>query len=144
MSQKQTNTNEVAAINTNMLQLSALVTDAVNMHVEVAPIYKNITDSILKILGSESELSNMETKDLIKLLEVSSKAQIAPIEQLTKLVQSISNLYEQQQTRKKMDELQAVVEQIQEQAGRKIITSDTDIYSTLDSIKEDLDAELED
>jgi hypothetical protein len=59
MSQKQTNTNEVAAINTNMLQLSALVTDAVNMHVEVAPIYKNITDSILKILGSESELSNM-------------------------------------------------------------------------------------
>ena len=138
MLQKQVK-SEIISLNTNMAQLSELVTNAVAVHVEVAPIYKSITDKILGILGSESELSNMETKDLIKLLDVASKAQIAPIEQLTKLVQSISALHEQQQTKSKMDELQAVVERIQEEAGRKIIVSDVGAYSTLDDLKEELD-----
>lgn len=131
---QQTTNNE---LQTSMSQLADLVTDAVAQHAVLSPVYQNITTEVLKVLGSESEIQNMETKNLIKLLEVAGKAQINPIEQLTKLVQSLTALHDQQQMKSKMTELQAIVDHIQEEAGRKIIVSDVGTYSKLDELSDE-------
>jgi hypothetical protein len=54
----------------------------------------------------------MATKDLLKLLDLSIKAQLQPIEQLTKLVQSLEALYDKSELKAKIENLDEVISEI--------------------------------
>jgi hypothetical protein len=131
---------ENTSLSANVNQLSNMITQAIDYQVTVMPIFKSIADSILGILSQENELNNLEPKDLIKLLEVASKAQIAPVEQLTKLVQAVTALQNQSELQSKIEALEKVVDIIKTEA--KVPAYDTKPYDepqTLEGILEELD-----
>lgn len=94
--------------------LKGLIEQNLNVQMGVIPVYKEISNRILEMFNRDEELANWEAKDLIKLLDLSNKAQIAPIEQITKLVQSITALYERSQLQEKIDNMSEVVKKFQE------------------------------
>jgi len=100
--------NQVLIGNT-VQSLTDLVIASVKYQTTVSPIFKELADKLLNILKSDEEINDMETKDLIKLLEVANKAQIQPVTELTKLVQSVTALHERSALQNKIDKLQAVV-----------------------------------
>lgn len=131
---------ENTSLSANVNQLSNMITQAIDYQVTVMPIFKSIADSILGILSQENELNNLEPKDLIKLLEVASKAQIAPVEQLTKLVQAVTALQNQSELQSKIEALEKVVDIIKTEA--KVPAYDARPYDesqTLEGILEELD-----
>lgn len=131
---------ENTSLSANVNQLSNMITQAIDYQVTVMPIFKSIADSILGILSQENELNNLEPKDLIKLLEVASKAQIAPVEQLTKLVQAVTALQNQSELQSKIEALEKVVDIIKTEA--KAPAYDAKPYDepqTLEGILEELD-----
>lgn len=131
---------ENTSLSANVNQLSNMITQAIDYQVTVMPIFKSIADSILGILSQENELNNLEPKDLIKLLEVASKAQIAPVEQLTKLVQAVTALQNQSELQSKIEALEKVVDIIKTEA--KVPAYDAKPYDepqTLEGILEELD-----
>jgi hypothetical protein len=131
---------ENTSLSANVNQLSNMITQAIDYQVTVMPIFKSIADSILGILSQENELNNLEPKDLIKLLEVASKAQIAPVEQLTKLVQAVTALQNQSELQSKIEALEKVVDIIKTEA--KAPAYDAKLYDepqTLEGILEELD-----
>lgn len=131
---------ENTSLSANVNQLSNMITQAIDYQVTVMPIFKSIADSILGILSQENELNNLEPKDLIRLLEVASKAQIAPVEQLTKLVQAVTALQNQSELQSKIEALEKVVDIIKTEA--KAPAYDVKPYDepqTLEGILEELD-----
>ena len=102
----------IALIDSTITDLKLMIEDSVKFQVQVSPIYQNIADKILSMLNKQEELDHWEVKDLLKLLELSNKAQLAPVEQLTKLVQSVTALYERSQLQEKVDNLQQIVNEI--------------------------------
>lgn len=130
--------NQVSLVDANLSQLAELVTQAVEHHVEVAPLYKTIVDRILGILSKEEELSVMKQSDIIKLLEVAAKAQIAPVEQLTKLVQAVTDLHEQSKLQDKIRDLESVIVGIKSEAERANVLNSAEEaeFTTLDAILE--------
>lgn len=109
--------NQVLIGNT-VQSLTDLVTESVRYQTIVSPIFKELADKVLNILKSDDEIRDMETKDLIKLLEVANKAQIQPVIELTKLVQSVTALHERSALQNKIDKLQAVVDTLK--SGQQI------------------------
>jgi hypothetical protein len=107
-----TERTELALIDTTISDLRLMIEDSVKFQAVVSPIYQNISDKILGMLNRQEELDHWEVKDLLKLLEVSNKAQLAPVEQLTKLVQSVTALYERSQLQDKVDHLTQIVDEI--------------------------------
>ena len=103
---------EIAIIDNTIEDLRVMVEESVRYQTEVTPIYSAISKKILEMVDSQEELNVWEPKDLLKLLDLSNKAQIQPIEQLTKLVQSVESLYEKTTLQGKLDQLTEVVNQI--------------------------------
>lgn len=111
---------EIALIDSTISDLKTMIETSVTFQVKVSPIYQGIADKILDMLNKEEELSHWEVKDLLKLLELSNKAQLAPVEQLTKLVQSVTALYERSQLQEKVDQLSHIVNEINEQKANAV------------------------
>ena len=105
-------TNDLALIETTVTDLRDMIEESVKFQAQVSPIYQSISDKILGMLNKQEELDHWEVKDLLKLLEVSNKAQLAPVEQLTKLVQSVTALYERSQLQDRVDQLTQIVDEI--------------------------------
>jgi hypothetical protein len=111
---------ELALIDTTIADLKTMIEESVKFQVQVSPVYQNIADKILGMLNRQEELDHWEVKDLLKLLELSNKAQLAPVEQLTKLVQSVTALYERSQLQDKVDQLSQIVNEINEKKNLAI------------------------
>jgi hypothetical protein len=104
--------NDVALVDNTIEDLRLMIEESVKFQAHVSPIYKAISEKILNMLSNQEELAHMETKEMLKLLEISNKAQLAPVEQLTKLVQSVTALYQRSELQDKVDKLSQVVEEV--------------------------------
>lgn len=102
----------LALIDTTVADLRDMIEESVKFQANVSPIYHAISDKILGMLNKQEELDHWEVKDLLKLLELSNKAQLAPVEQLTKLVQSVTALYERGKLQDRVDQLKQLVDEI--------------------------------
>lgn len=108
------NKGEVQLIGDNLESLKVLVTDSLDAQLEFAPIYKQLIDKVLIMVNKEEELKSWEAKDLLKLLDLAGKARLAPIEQLTKLIQSIQALQDTSALQDKMENLSKVIQEIKD------------------------------
>lgn len=108
--------NDITLINETVVSIREMVEASVQYQVKVTPIYTAISDKILDMLNKNEELSSWEAKDLLKLLDLANKAQLQPIEQLTKLVQSVESLYDRSELQNKIDKVTALVEEIKEKS----------------------------
>jgi len=106
--------NEIAIIDNTISDIRRMVEESVAYQTIVTPVYASISKKILEMFDKDEELRVWQVKDLMKLLEISNKAQLQPIEQLTKLVQSVEALYDRSELQSKMDELSDVVNEIKE------------------------------
>lgn len=104
--------HNLALIETTVADLRDMIEQSVKFQSNVSPIYQAISDKILGMLNKQEELDHWEVKDLLKLLELSNKAQLAPVEQLTKLVQSVTALYEGSKLQDRVDHLNKLVDEI--------------------------------
>lgn len=104
--------NNIALIDNTVADLRDMIEESVKFQANVSPVYQAISDKILGMLNKQEELDHWEVKDLLKLLELSNKAQLAPVEQLTKLVQSVTALYERGKLQDRVDHLKQLVDEI--------------------------------
>jgi hypothetical protein len=128
---------ELALIDTTITDLKTMIEESVKFQVQVSPVYQNIADKILGMLNRQEELDHWEVKDLLKLLELSNKAQLAPVEQLTKLVQSVTALYERSQLQDRVDQLTQIVNEINDQKKQVLEhdgTTTNAIFQTLEDV----------
>jgi hypothetical protein len=128
---------ELALIDTTITDLKTMIEESVKFQVQVSPVYQNIADKILGMLNRQEELDHWEVKDLLKLLELSNKAQLAPVEQLTKLVQSVTALYERSQLQDRVDQLTQIVNEINDQKKQVLEhdgTATNAIFQTLEDV----------
>lgn len=89
--------------------LMRMISEFIDNQTKVNPIYQAIQEKILERFKDDAELDNMGVKDLMKLLELSTKAQLTPVEQLTKLVQAATALYERSEIESKSKALDAII-----------------------------------
>lgn len=113
---KTKKTNELDLINENIKHLSSMVTQAVEHQVKIAPQLQEIATKTLAILSKDEEQANLEPKDLIKLAEMASKGSLQPVEQLTKLVQAVSSLYEKSVLEERMQKVEQLINRIDYEA----------------------------
>lgn len=128
------NETGIALIDTTITDLRQMIEESVKFQSQVSPIYQNIADKILGMLNKQEELDHWEVKDLLKLLELSNKAQLAPVEQLTKLVQSVTALYERSQLQDKVDQLTQIVDEINSKKQDVIEANQSGTYTTIDAL----------
>lgn len=136
------NKNEITLMGQTIQSLTTMVVDSVKYQTTVSPIFEQLGKRILDILNKEDELNAMETKDLLKLLDIANKAQIQPVVELTKLVQSVNALYEKSQLQDKINKLEQVVNTLklgQEDHIEEIETEEVD-----DSMHVDIDSIISD
>lgn len=136
------NKNEITLMGQTIQSLTTMVVESVNYQTTVSPIFEQLGKRILDILNKEDELNAMETKDLLKLLDIANKAQIQPVVELTKLVQSVNALYEKSQLQDKINKLEQVVNTLklgQEDHIKEIETEEVD-----DSMHVDIDSIISD
>lgn len=126
--------NNLALIETTVSDLKLMIEDSVKFQAVVSPVYQTISDKILSMVNRQEELDHWEVKDLLKLLEVSNKAQLAPVEQLTKLVQSVTALYEKSQLQDRVDHLTKIVDEIN--SRRDEIIETTEVVRTFPTIED--------
>ena len=107
-----TNNNNTALIDATVKDLRTMVEKSVNFQTLISPFYEKIVTSILDIFGADGELTTMEAKDLMKLLDITSKAQIQPVVELTKLVQSVTALCERSVLQEKISSLESIVKSL--------------------------------
>lgn len=129
---KQTN-KEADLITQNINALNKMVNSAVDHQVEVAPKLQEIATKTLNMLANEDELNNLEPKDLIKLTEMASKAILQPVEQLTKLVQAVSALYEKSMLEERMKKVETLIDRLDHEAKGATLEYQDDAYK-LDDI----------
>jgi len=104
--------NELELITKTVGDLQELVENSITAQVAFNPVFEGIMTKILGMLDKEDELSSWESKDLIKLLDLANKARLAPVEQLTKLVQAVQTLHETSELQGKITDLAEVVEEL--------------------------------
>lgn len=129
--------NEIAIINSTVSDIRRMVEASVAYQVEVTPIYAALSKRILDMLNIQEELDSWEVKDLLKLLDLSNKAQLQPIEQLTKLVQAVEALYDRSELQNKMDELSGVVNEMLDakKESEKHVNNDVTDYTHIEDIE---------
>jgi hypothetical protein len=134
--------NEVKNYNEDMsliagtiAELRSMVEQSVLYQTEVSPIYTSISKKVLEILNNDEELQNWAPKDLLKLFEVTNKAQLQPVETLAKLVQSITALYERTALQDKMDNLQSVVEELESRGKADQVKPDELDYASIEDVE---------
>lgn len=106
----------ISLINDNITALSRMVNEGVEHQAKVAPQFQGIATKVLAMLDNQSELDNLDAKDLIKLVETASKAIIQPVEQLTKLVTAVSALYEKSQLEDRLRKVEALMTKIEKES----------------------------
>ena len=102
--------DDASLVNVTVPQLITMITDAVEYQIEVNPVYQKIHNKILALFEKDDELDNLQAKDLLKLMELTQKAQLVPVEQLTKLIQATATLYERSELDKKTKALDTLLE----------------------------------
>lgn len=137
---KQLTLNEKRDLPTNndivgqtIQQLTDMIIESVDNHQKVTPIYQNIQKAILEMLNKQDELANMETKDLLKLLDVTTKAQLQPVESLTKLVQATSALYDKSNLEAKVNALNSIVDTLKHEKEDAVLTAQVADPATIDA-----------
>lgn len=134
---KLANKAEFNLVDTSVEQLAQMIVEAVEAHVEVSPIYREINSRVLSLLNNEAEMANMEVKELIKLAEVAQKAQLAPVEQLTKLVQAVTQLRDSNMLEQRLKDVEHLVQAIKQEANGDVLEIDEQTYQTIGEIDED-------
>ena len=121
--------------------LMHMISESIDNQTKVNPIYQAIQEKILERFKDDAELDNMGVKDLMKLLELSTKAQLTPVEQLTKLVQAATALYERSEIESKSKALDAIIskfDSLQDIQDVKVIhAQDISEVVGVEEIKED-------
>lgn len=121
--------------------LMRMISESIDNQTKVNPIYQAIQEKILERFKDDAELDNMGVKDLMKLLELSTKAQLTPVEQLTKLVQAATALYERSEIESKSKALDAIIskfDSLQDIQDVKVIhAQDISEVVGVEEIKED-------
>ena len=121
--------------------LMRMISESIDNQTKVNPIYQAIQEKILERFKDDAELDNMGVKDLMKLLELSTKAQLTPVEQLTKLVQAATALYEISEIESKSKALDAIIskfDSLQDIQDVKVIhAQDISEVVGVEKIKED-------
>lgn len=129
------NKHDLALIETTVTDLRDMIEESVKFQAQVSPVYQSISDKILSMLNKQEELDHWEVKDLLKLLELSNKAQLAPVEQLTKLVQSVTALYERSQLQDRVDQLTQIVDEINNKKNNVIDhTEEAETFEDIDGL----------
>jgi hypothetical protein len=105
-------TNSLMLLEDSISNIRDMVAQSVTYQTQAQPIYSDIANKILAMFEDQKELDMMATKDLLKLLDLSIKAQLQPIEQLTKLVQSLEALYDKSELKAKIENLDEVISEI--------------------------------
>lgn len=121
--------NDLTTFDRTIVELKAMVEENLQVQSTVLPIYQGLAAKILTIVDREEEISQWEPKDLLKLLDLANKAQLSPIEQLTKLTQSLANLYEKSELQKKVEDVSAVVNEMQKAKRELEEIEDADLVS---------------
>jgi len=125
----------IALIENTVADLRTMIEESVRFQSVVSPIYQNISNKLLGMLNRQEELDSWEVKDLLKLLELSNKAQLAPVEQLTKLVQSVTALYEGGKLQDRVDQLKQIVDEINHKKDEaEIHDAETIEYEDIDNL----------
>lgn len=133
--------NSQSLVEATLPDLMTMISQSIENQTKINPIYQKIHDKILGIFQKEDELDNMEVKDLIKLLELTSKAQLTPVEQLTKLVQAATALYERAEVESKSKTLDAIIDKFDNLHNAPWNTVE---YSTKDAVDGEVDELQED
>lgn len=89
--------------------LSQLVEGLIKSQAETDQVFASISNRVMEVFNNPDEIKLMQHKDLLKLLEVSQKQRLQPIETLTKLLQAITALQEKSNVTKKSEILQDVI-----------------------------------
>lgn len=101
-------------IDDSIKDIKDMVEQSIKYQVKVSPIYSAISEKILAMFNDQAELDVWKAKDLLKLADLSIKAKFQPIEQLTKLIQSVEALYDKTAMRNKIEELNEIVNEMKE------------------------------
>lgn len=124
--------------------LTKLANDAIKNYNETHPIYNDITKRLLEVYSDEATLASLDNDELLKLLTFTSRNQLAPVQELTKLVTQLNSLHERLEGAREIDKLRAVVEELQE-AKAKSEVSEAEYEDTKKAPDEVvIDAEVED
>lgn len=92
--------------------LTRLANEAISAYNATHPMYNKLTERILKTLTDETVFDSLDNEELFKLIAITSKNQLAPIEQLTKLVAQLNALQERMDAAKEIEKLRAIVEEM--------------------------------
>lgn len=114
-------------IDNSIAPLTKMIIDAVEYQKEVSPIYQKIHNKILEIFSKEEELDNLEVKELIKLLDLTAKAQLQPVDQLTKLVQAVAALYDRSELEAKTKALDILIKQFEDHSTKPVLINEEDV-----------------
>ncbi len=106
--------NSLELIDTQVTKLATLLEGSLTAIEEVSPVYRSIANKILTMVNDDKELSAWDAKDLLKLLDLSTKAQLEPIKKLTDLIHAIQSMRETSAMSEKMRELNDVVQAIKD------------------------------
>lgn len=107
-----------------VVKLINLVDEAVADYVELSPIYQHAAKELLKQITSPDQLKHMEFGEAMKLIEMATKYQLQPVEQLTKLVSTLQSLHEKNNIKneiEKIKETAAKFEALSNQANKEEI-----------------------
>ncbi len=93
-------------------QLTALVEQSVKKQLITQPKLLNLQDKLLEILSKPEEIYNMDHAIIIKIIEVTHRLSTQPLDQLTKLVQTITQLEEVREFNKSKDAMDDMVDRL--------------------------------
>jgi len=93
-------------------QLTALVEQSVKKQLITQPKLLNLQDKLLELLSKPEEIYNMDHTIMIKIIEVTHRLSTQPLDQLTKLVQTITQLEEVREFNKSKDAMDDMVDRL--------------------------------
>lgn len=93
-------------------QLTALVEQSVKKQLITQPKLLNLQDTLLELLARPEEINNMDHSIVVKIIEVTHRLSTQPLDQLTKLVQTITQLEEVREFNKSKDAMDDMVDRL--------------------------------
>lgn len=99
--------------------LTQLANNAIEAYKETNPIYNKLTKTILDTLSQDDVIDSLDNEELFKLLNITSKNQLAPIQELTKLVTQLNALQDRLDANKEIETLRNIVEELKSSARAK-------------------------
>lgn len=99
--------------------LTQLANNAIEAYKETNPIYNKLTKTILDTLSQDDVIDSLDNEELFKLLNITSKNQLVPIQELTKLVTQLNALQDRLDANKEIETLRNIVEELKSSARAK-------------------------